>query len=95
MKLQEVLINYRTQNGLTQKELAERIGVKSPTQVSRWENGRVHRIVPETAEKIAVELGIPVLPFLAIQGYKITDRMKTLAELYFDEDVSEDVSLDK
>ena len=50
------LRNARRQTGLTQKELAQRIGV-SRRQVLRWESGRAVP-GPEIAKRLAEELGI-------------------------------------
>ena len=48
----------REDKGLTQSELAKRIGVKSPT-ISRYESGENHPS-PEMLSKIAVALGVDV-----------------------------------
>ncbi len=48
----------RMEGGLSQKELAERLGVSSPT-VGQWESGR-RNPKDETLQRIAAALGVDV-----------------------------------
>lgn len=50
------LVVYRKQNGLTQKDLAERLDVARET-VARWETGR--KIDGELLPRVSEETGIP------------------------------------
>lgn len=54
------LTAYRLINGLTQKELAERIGVRNAT-ISDFENGK-YNIGSDKLEAIMKELGLSILP---------------------------------
>lgn len=54
-----LLIRYRMDNGLTQEELAERVGT-SHSQISRIESGR-HRPNLDTLERIAHALDLKLL----------------------------------
>src|SRR5207245_6518250 len=54
-----LLIKYRMDNGLTQQQLAERVGT-SHSQISRIESGR-HRTSLETLERIAHALDLRLI----------------------------------
>ena len=64
------LITARTQKGLTQAELAEKIGVSSKT-ISKWETGKG---LPDIAllEPLARSLGISVIELM--QGQPVVNR---------------------
>ncbi len=58
--LGQVLIGLRIARGLTQRELAERLGVHE-TQVSRDERNEYHGIKVDRAGKILVSLGVELV----------------------------------
>jgi len=58
MTIGERIKNLRISAGLTQEELAQRIGVKKQN-ISRYENGRVEPNI-RTAKKIADALGVTI-----------------------------------
>lgn len=60
---QATLADLRTWAGLTQRQLAARVGVAGPT-ISSIEQGR-RRLRPELAERIAAELQLPVATVIA------------------------------
>ena len=53
------IASYRRARGLTQADLAQRLGVSVPT-VQRWEAGAIPRArqVPRLAEALGVEAGL-------------------------------------
>jgi len=65
----EIIRKYRTYQGLSQRDLAERVSL-SPPQISQIENG-VHQPTPVTLGRIASALGVTTahlmgeVPFLS------------------------------
>jgi DNA-binding transcriptional regulator YiaG len=55
------LVALRIANGLTQRELAERLGVHE-SQVSRDERNEYHGITVERADKVLAALGLRLVP---------------------------------
>ncbi len=69
-----LLIRYRMDKGLTQQQLAERVGT-SHSQISRIESGR-HRTSLESLERIARALDLRV-----VIGFESADNGRTKREL--------------
>lgn len=53
----ELIKKARTSKGMTQEELAEKVGVKK-SAVAKWENGRVSEIKRSNLKKLADALGL-------------------------------------
>lgn len=51
--------NIRVHQGMTQKELGEKLGGISQQQIGRWENERANPKI-ETIQKIAAALNVPL-----------------------------------
>jgi DNA-binding Xre family transcriptional regulator len=56
MRLEQQLIAMRERRGLSQQELADRVGIKQP-QIARIESGRAKNITLRTLAKITSALG--------------------------------------
>lgn len=57
MNIGEIIKQARTQKGMTQEELAEKVGVKK-SAVAKWENGRVSEIKRSNLKNLADALGL-------------------------------------
>jgi DNA-directed RNA polymerase specialized sigma subunit len=72
-QLGRMLISYRIYKGITQTELAERLGV-SNAQVSRDERNEYHGASIEKLKKVADALGVP----LVIVPKEVADEVLTV-----------------
>lgn len=52
MNIQDILLEYKRQNNVTNDEIAKQIGVTKST-VSRWCNGQTKRVSAETLERLS------------------------------------------
>lgn len=57
MSIGEIIKSARTAKGMTQTELAEKVGVKK-SAVAKWENGRVTEIGRTNLKRLSEVLGI-------------------------------------
>lgn len=57
MNVGELIKKARAEKGLTQEELAEKVGVKK-SAVAKWENGRVSEIKRSNLKNLADALGL-------------------------------------
>lgn len=68
MNLTNFIINYRTRNAMTQRELAKKIGI-TPVMLSIIENGRRHA-GPSTLKKMSKYFNIDVIDLVEMNGGK-------------------------
>ena len=80
MNIAEKLYNYRKENGLTQADFGERIGI-SPKVISKWENKESLPSI-EVLPKIADCLGISVDSLLDRKAPNNIDACKTVNEYF-------------
>lgn len=57
MNIQQILLEYKRQTNVTNDFIAQQIGVTKST-VSRWCNGQIKKISPETLQKLSSLIGI-------------------------------------
>lgn len=57
MSIGEIIKNARLKKGMTQDELAEKVGVKK-SAVAKWENGRVSEIKRSNLKMLSEALGL-------------------------------------
>lgn len=82
MKIGNNIKLYRKQKGLTQKQLAEKIGT-TDSAITRYEsNSREPSI--ETITKIAAALGIPVSKLIEEDTFNLTDSDTEKVDTYID-----------
>lgn len=63
MNVGELIKKERLAKGMTQEELAEKVGVKK-SAVAKWENGRVSEIKRSNLKKIGEALGLDPVQLL-------------------------------
>lgn len=57
MNIQQILNEYKRQTNVTNDYIAQKIGVTKST-VSRWCNGQIKKISPDTLQKLSSLIGI-------------------------------------
>lgn len=72
------LKELRQERGLSQEELAQRIGTQPP-QLSRYENGKSKPSIP-VAKKLADELGVTIDFFMPDTSAEADDELGALSE---------------
>ena len=78
-----IIKQARTEKGLTQEELAEKVGVKK-SAVAKWENGRVSEIKRSNLKKLSEALGLnpnKLLGDIELDPISVADE---LADIYLD-----------
>lgn len=73
----------RTEKGLTQEELAEKVGVKK-SAVAKWENGRVSEIKRSNLKKLSDALGLNPNRLLGDIERDPVSVAEELADIYLD-----------
>ena len=63
MDVGDLIKQARTAKGMTQEELAEKVGVQK-SAVAKWENGRVSEIKRTNLMKLAMALGLDAVQLL-------------------------------
>lgn len=85
MNVGELIKKTRMEKGLTQEELADKVGVKK-SAVAKWENGRVSEIKRSNLKNLADALGLNPNELLGEQATKqsasdeLTDGQRALIE---------------
>ncbi len=75
MELKEIIREYKNKTGISDSELARRMGVDRSTAM-RWSSGSVKRLSAETMEKLSSLVGYNVEPLL--KGMDIAVRLPVL-----------------
>lgn len=82
MKIGSNIKLYRKQKGLTQKQLAEKIGT-TDSAITRYESDSREPSI-ETITKIAVALGVPVSKLIEDNTFNLTDSDDETIDFYLD-----------
>ena len=86
MDVGQLIKDCRLAKGMTQSELAEKVGVKN-SAIAKWENGRVSEIKRSNLKKLADALDIsPTQLFGDIEKRPVSVAQE-LAEIYHDPDL--------
>ncbi len=83
MNVGDLIRKTRTEKGLTQEELAERVGVKK-SAVAKWENGRVSEIKRSNLKKLSDALGLNPNELLGDIERDPVGVANELADIYLD-----------
>lgn len=86
MDVGEIIRRERLAKGLTQEELAEKVGVKK-SAVAKWENGRVSEIKRSNLKKLSDTLGVNPNMLLGDIEHNPIDVANELADIYLDTDL--------
>ena len=86
MGIGEKIRNIRIHQGMTQKELGEKIGGISQQQIGRWENGKSNPKL-ESIQKIAFALDVSLFDIMSFEefGDVIVARVEEQIEREIDE----------
>lgn len=79
----DLIRKARTEKGMTQEELAEKVGVKK-SAVAKWENGRVSEIKRSNLKKLADALGMNPNQLLGDIERDPVGVAHELADIYLD-----------
>ena len=91
MSIGDNIRTVRKLQGLTQKELARRLGI-SPVGVAQWENG-LRNPKHETIKRIASALGVSVTVLYGLPAKETADQQEAL-EKFLDESVDNQGNID-
>lgn len=83
MNVGALIKKARTERGLTQEELAEKVGVKK-SAVAKWENGRVSEIKRSNLKNLAEALGLNPNQLLGDIERDPVGVAHELADIYLD-----------
>lgn len=83
MYVGDLIKKARTDKGLTQEELAEKVGVKK-SAVAKWENGRVSEIKRSNLKNLADALGLNPTQLLGDIERDPIGVADELADIYLD-----------
>ena len=83
MSVGELIKKERLAKGMTQEELAEKVGVKK-SAVAKWENGRVSEIKRSNLQKLSEALGIDPNRLLGDIQRNPVGVASELADIYLD-----------
>lgn len=86
MNVGEVIRNARLAKGMTQEELAEKVGVKK-SAVAKWENGRVSEIKRSNLKMLSDALGLNPNKLLGDIERDPVGVAHELADIYLDADL--------
>ena len=91
MNVGELIKKERLARGMTQEELAEKVGVKK-SAVAKWENGRVSEIKRSNLKKLSEALGVNPNMLLGDIGHDPVGVAHELADIYLDSDLRSMIS---
>ena len=91
MDVGSIIKQARTAKGLTQEELAEKVGVKK-SAVAKWENGRVSEIKRSNLKKLSEALGLNPNQLLGDMEENPVSVANELADFYLDGDLRDMVA---
>lgn len=83
MNVGSIIKRARLEKGLTQEELAEKVGVKK-SAVAKWENGRVSEIKRSNLKNLADVLGLAPTQLLGDIDRDPIGIANELADIYLD-----------
>lgn len=83
MKIGEIIKTERLKKGMTQEELAEKVGVKK-SAVAKWENGRVSEIKRSNLKMLSEVLGMNPNQLLGDIENDPIGTAQEMAEIYLD-----------
>lgn len=83
MEIGEIIKTERIKKGMTQEELAEKVGVKK-SAVAKWENGRVSEIKRSNLKMLSEALGIDPNQLLGDIENDPVGVAHELADIYLD-----------
>ena len=83
MNVGYIIKKARAEKGLTQEELAEKVGVKK-SAVAKWENGRVSEIKRSNLKNLADVLGLAPTQLLGDVESNPIEVADELADIYLD-----------
>lgn len=83
MNVGDLIRKTRTEKGLTQEELAEKVGVKK-SAVAKWENGRVSEIKRSNLKNLSDALGLNPNELLGDIERDPVGVANELADIYLD-----------
>ena len=63
MELKEIINNFKNKTGMSDAEIARRVGVARST-ASRWSNGTFRKVSPDVIEKLSELVGYNIEPIL-------------------------------
>lgn len=87
LKISKAIIEQRKAIGISQSELAKRLGVKQPV-VSKWESGDANYTIRSVVEIFsALKLDFELLIGSEVQNYRIVDIWKKLPMDYNNSDI--------
>jgi len=91
MYVGDLIKKVRTEKGLTQEELAEKVGVKK-SAVAKWENGRVSEIKRSNLKNLADALGLNPTQLLGDIERDPIGVADELADIYLDPELRSMIS---
>ena len=91
MYVGDIIKKARTEKGLTQEELAEKVGVKK-SAVAKWENGRVSEIKRSNLKNLADALGLNPTQLLGDIERDPVGVADELADIYLDPELRSMIS---
>lgn len=86
MNVGELIKKKRLERGMTQEELAEKVGVKK-SAVAKWENGRVSEIKRSNLKMLSEALGVNPNELLGDIESDPVGVAHELADIYLDADL--------
>ena len=86
MNVGELIKQARLEKGLTQEELAEKVGVKK-SAVAKWENGRVSEIKRTNLKKLSDALGLNPNRLLGDIAQDPVGVAQEMADIYLDSEL--------
>lgn len=75
MNLQEIIEDYKRKSGISDSELARRVGVTRSTAL-RWRNGEIKKVSGETMRRLSELVGYNIEP--ALKGMDISVKLPVL-----------------
>lgn len=92
MNVGEMIKEARLSKGMTQEELADKVGVKK-SAVAKWENGRVSEIKRSNLKKLSDALGLPPTKLLGDIEHDPVSVAQELADIYLNPELREMISV--
>jgi len=91
MNVGELIKQARTEKGMTQEELADKVGVKK-SAVAKWENGRVSEIKRSNLKNLSDALGLNPNQLLGDIERDPVGVAHELADIYLDPEIRKMIS---